>query len=88
MMVALMPERRAEMSPAPLVSEEGQHSMLDLARDGWSALTIWRDRRRAAGMMRSLSDLQLRDLGVARVEIEQMMHGDFHPGQRPRRGVD
>lgn len=88
MMVALMPERRAEMSPAPLVSEEGQHSMLDLARDGWSALTIWRDRRRAAGMMRSLSDLQLRDLGVARVEIEQMMHGDFRTARRPRGRAD
>lgn len=88
MMVALMPERRAEMSPAPLLGNEDLHPMLDLARDGWSALTVWRDRRRAAGMMRSLSDLQLRDLGVARVEIEQMMRGDFHPAPRPRRGFD
>jgi uncharacterized protein YjiS (DUF1127 family) len=38
--------------------------------------------------MRSLSDLQLRDLGVARVEIEQMMHGNFDLTRRPRSRTD
>lgn len=86
-MIAPVFERHAGASPAPMVPDDEQPTMLDLARGSWSALTHWRDRRRAADLMRSLSDLQLRDLGIARVEIEQMMRGDFEPVRR-RRGHD
>lgn len=51
-----------------------------LTRAALRALVAWRDRRRAVGHLRRLSDAQLRDLGVTRLDIERVVRGDLDPG--------
>lgn len=47
-----------------------------------SGLTAWRERRRSIGHLRSMSDAQLRDIGVTRVQIERLARGAANDARR------
>ncbi len=51
-------------------------------RAGWAALVAWRDRRRAIVCLRRMSDAQLRDLGITRLDVERVVRGEPVTGSR------
>lgn len=48
----------------------------------WTALTAWRPRRRAIKHLLMLSDVQLRDIGISRSEIESAVRRGCTPSRR------
>lgn len=67
MTIAPFPAGRAGFTPDRIAAQATRRSRSLLA-----ALTAWRDRRRAISHLRSLSDAQLRDIGIGRSEIETL----------------
>jgi uncharacterized protein YjiS (DUF1127 family) len=55
-------------------------------RSAWAGLATWHERHRSAAHLRQLSDSQLRDLGITRLDIERAVRGQYDPSRR-RRGL-
>lgn len=68
MTVTPIPAGRTAVQPS-------SRRVAELLRGAWSRFVAWRERRRAVAHLRSLSDSQLRDLGITRMEIERLVRG-------------
>lgn len=56
---------------------------LRVLRQALTAIGVWSEHRRAIAQLHTLSDLQLRDVGISRSEIEPMVRGAAnHPHWR------
>ena len=62
----------------------GTTAIAAMFRAARAALATWRERRRAISHLRRLSDAQLRDLGITRLEIERAVHGGAGSGRSIR----
>ena len=56
--------------------------LLDALKQQWAAYRDWHDEQRAIAQLHSMSDAQLKDIGLARSQIEIAVRAGMGPEQR------
>src|SRR5262249_48278078 len=71
--VAVLASLRSAARGASGITRTLSHRAAAVASAGWSAYAAWRERRAAVKELAALDDRTLRDLGLARSEIEYVV---------------
>jgi uncharacterized protein YjiS (DUF1127 family) len=83
MSVMFLPEGRAAAIRDSALPRRNGMGLTGRLRAGWAALAAWQDRRRAILCLRQMTDTQLRDLGITRLDVERVVRGEPVTGNRP-----